>query len=253
MTRTKGASGACNPRLADGRAVRMDLKALQAEKPTPAVSCLLVAEVMLFLGVLIVFMNLALPTYGRVRFVHVAVYVFAGVFPIAMNLLHGDRPADSGIRLDNLFGSVREVGAATAAMAAGVLVTAGVMDSFHWDTPLDMAEHFGGYLGWGLVQQYWMFAFAVRRFRQAGIGRGAVVLLAGVLFGLMHAPNWPLAALTGGAAMAWCALFLRKPNLFTLMFSHATLAVLVRYSLPDAWLNRLTVGGIYIQAVTESM
>jgi hypothetical protein len=229
----------------------MDRNALQADRPAPRVRCLLVAEVLLFLGVMAVYMNVGLPSGDPIRVVDVAAYVFAGAFPIAMNLLHGDRPADSGLRVDNLLGSLKEVGAATAAMAAGVLIVAAAVRGFHWDTPGDVALHFGGYLGWGLVQQYWMQAFALRRFRQAGVPRKAVVPLAAALFGLVHAPNWPLVALTGGAALAWCSLFVRKPNLFTLALSHAVLAVLVRYSLPDAWLHRLAVGGMYVQKVLE--
>ncbi|MGC9455282.1 MAG: CPBP family glutamic-type intramembrane protease [Phycisphaerae bacterium] len=229
----------------------MNIKPLHAWPPSVSVRALLVLEVVLFLGILSAFMNYALPTGGQVRFVHVATYVFAGAFPIAMNLLHGDRPADSGFRLDNLGKSVKQVGAATAAMAAGIIIVATVINSFHWDEPLDVAEHFGGYLGWALVQQYWIHAFVVRRLRQAGVGRHIVVPMAGVIFGLMHAPNWPLALLTGGAAMAWVELFLRTPNLFPFIVSHAGLAVLVRYSLPYSWVHRLTVGGIYLRELAN--
>ncbi|MFP3938212.1 MAG: type II CAAX prenyl endopeptidase Rce1 family protein [Phycisphaerae bacterium] len=229
----------------------LNIKPLHAWSPSPAVRFLLFAEVALFLGVIAAYMHFALPTGGQVRFVHVATFIFAGVFPIAMNLLHGDRPRDSGIRLDNLLKSFKEVGAATAGMAAGVIVTAAILGSFHWDEPLDVAEHFGGYLGWALVQQYWIHAFVVRRLRQAGVGRRMVVVLSAVLFGLMHAPNWPLALLTGGAALAWIELFLHTPNIFPMVVSHAFLAVLVRYSLPYSWMHRLTVGGIYLRELAN--
>lgn len=229
----------------------MNIKPLHAWSPSPGVRFMLFAEVALFLGVISAYMHLALPTGGRVGFMHVATFIFAGAFPIAMNLLHGDRPPDSGIRLSNLLKSFKEVGAVTVAMAAGVIVVAAVMESFDWDEPLDVAEHFGGYLGWALVQQYWIHAFVVRRLRQAGVGRRIVVPLCGVLFGLMHAPNWPLALLTGGAAMVWIELFLYTPNLFPMVVSHASLAVLVRYSLPYSWLRRLAVGGIYLRELAN--
>ncbi len=243
----------CRRRRPGPRAVWDFLSPLRAQRPLTAVRLFLMAEVLVFLGVLAAFMNLSLPADGEVRFVHVAVYVFAGAYPILMNLLHGDRPADSGIRIDNLLSSAGELAAASVVMATGVLVTGVAVDGFDWAGPMAVAAHLGRYLGWGFVQQYWMHAFAVRRFRQAGVGKAPMVPLAGVLFGLMHAPNWPLVALTGGAAMVWCALFLRKPNLFTLAASHAVLAVLVRYSLPESWMHRLTVGGIYLRAVSESM
>lgn len=227
----------------------MDLRPLQTDRPSPGVRALLIGEVALFLGVVALYMWVGLPTNGSVRAVDVAAYVFAGAFPIVMNLMHGDRPGDSGFRLDNLVGSLKEVGSATAAMGAGVVVVAAVLGSFHWDRPIDVAEHVGGYLGWGLVQQYWMQAFCLRRLRHAGLPRSMLVPVAAGLFALMHAPNWPLVLLTGGAALAWCSLFLRKPNLLTLAASHAVLAVLVRYSLPNAWLHRLTVGGIYLDRV----
>jgi membrane protease YdiL (CAAX protease family) len=177
------------------------------------------------------------------------VYGFLGVFPIAMNLLHGDRPPDSGLRVDNLTSSAKEVGLATGAMAAAAVLTGLVVGGWHWKSWGHLLSRVARYAGWGLVQQYFLQAFALRRLRQALVPTPAAVIAAATVFGLLHAPNWPLVALTSAAGVVWCALFVRRPNLITLAVAHGALAVLIYYVLPEHWLHKLAVGGIYLREI----
>ena len=225
----------------------MTANGLKSPRPAGAVRVLLLVEVFGYVAVAIAFIWLALPARGAVRWYHVAFFIFAGCFPICMNLLHGDRPRDSGLCVDNLRGSIGEVALATAAMGclvAGVGLAAG---GFHWVSWKRFGDMMLGYPAWGIAQQYVIQAFILRRLRQAGLVGPLAVVATAVLFGLAHAPNWALAGSVAGAAVVWCTLFLRRANLITLGVSHGVLAVLLYHAWPEEWLHRLTIGWTFVK------
>jgi hypothetical protein len=211
---------------------------------------LLVAEVVMFCGVMSLYLFSMVVSDG-IAWYDVVMWVVAFLWPIGLNLLHGDLPADSGIRLDNIAEASLRAGVVTVLMAAGVLVTGLLVGSLQWPGAGEVLERVAPYLGWGLLQQYWLQAFALRRFRQAGIPVVWAVVAASGVFALVHAPNWMLVGLTFGSGLVWCGVFLRTPSLLPLAVSHAVLAVLTYYSLPEVWHQRLTVGGIYIRQVAK--
>lgn len=213
--------------------------------PSPGLRALLVGEVVTYVGALIVYANRGLSPRGTVRWGDVVFYLLAGCVPIALNLLHGDRPADSGIRLDTLRPAARQAGWATGVMAGFVIAVGLVSGGFHWKGWDAFGELFGLYLLWGPVQQYLLQAFALRRLRQAGLPVRAAIVAAAGLFALVHLPNWPLVALTAGAGVVWCALFLRHPNLLALGLAHAVLAILLYHAWPVEWLDGLAIGRMY--------
>ncbi len=225
----------------------MELLDLRSLRPKPLVRVMLVAEVVLFVAGMLGYIWLLMPHKGAdVRWYQPAVAVLLAAVPIALNLLHGDRPADSGIRLDNLAASAKEVAIATAILATVAVALALVWDGWRWKGWPRLAELSGLYLGWGLAQQYLLQAFALRRFMQAGLPAAAAVVLAAGLFGLLHAPNWLLVAVTTGAGLVWCRLFLRRPNILTLGLSHAALAVLL-YHVWYVPICRLMIGPMYLE------
>jgi membrane protease YdiL (CAAX protease family) len=219
----------------------------RSARPALWVRLMLVAEVLIVTGGMAMYLLFLLPLHKQdTRWYHVVIpLVLMAVGPISLNLLHGDRPADSGIRLDTLAGSAREVGLATLAMAAGLTALALWMGGFTWKSWPRLAEMGGGYLAWGLMQQYLLQAFVLRRLLQSGLPKWPAVAAAAALFGLMHAPNWGLVAASAGGAVVWCHLFLRRPNLLTLGASHAALAVLLYHAF-NHQLMALTVGRMYI-------
>ncbi|MFP4054165.1 MAG: type II CAAX prenyl endopeptidase Rce1 family protein [Phycisphaerae bacterium] len=227
----------------DGRNFR---RPLASHNPALWVRVMLVGEVLGYVAMLLAYTVFGLHRRGRVGVADVTFFVLAALFPIAMNLLHGDRPKDSGLRFDNFVASGREVLPVTLMMAAGVGIAGWLSGGFHWFGPLRLAEMGGQYVAWGIMQQYLLQAFGLRRFRQAGLPAAAAVVASAGVFALVHAPNWPLVGLTFGAGLAWCVLFIRRPNLFTLGLAHAVLAVWVYHALPDEWLQRLTIGNQYL-------
>ena len=110
-------------------------KSLSSPSPRMAVRALLVMEVLIFTAVLLGCIWLAPRKGEAIRWHHVALWALAAGLPVGLNLLHGDRPRDSGIRVDNLAASAREVAIATVVMAGGVLavgIAAGEFYGRHW-------------------------------------------------------------------------------------------------------------------------
>ena len=211
---------------------------------------MLIAEVVLYVAAMATFLMLALPV-KQVRWYVIAFGIFAAAFPIAMNLLHGDRPADSGLRVDNLAASAKLTAPSLVVMVAMVVIAGFILSSWHWMSWKHFGERSAMYLAWGPAQQYLLQAFALRRLRQAGLNPVTAVIFAAVIFALMHMPNWPLVGLTFAGGLLWCSLFLRKPNIIILGLAHGILAVLIFYALPEDWLERLTVGGEYLRKINK--
>jgi len=222
-------------------------------RPTPTGRLLLVGEVVGYVAIAAAYIWAVMPLGKQALGLSVLFYLFAAAFPICANLIHGDRPADSGLRLDNIRASTRQVAAATAVMAGAIVAAGLAAGGFHWVSWTRLCELAGAYTAWGLAQQYLLQAFAFRRFRQAGLGALPAAGLAAMLFGLLHAPNWPLVALATGAGVIWCLLFNRRPNIITLALAHAILAVLLYHAWPVCWHQNLLIGPTYLRKYVSSI
>jgi len=223
------------------------LEKLHTNPPSPLVRVLLLGQVAAFIIAAMAYMWWVVDPRGTVRACDVVFYVIMCAWPIAMNLLDGDRPRDSGIRLDNIGASAGEVGLATLLAGASVAGVGAAVGGIHWLGWAFFARKAGEYAAFALAQQYLLQTFVLRRFRQAGLPASHACVLAACLFAMLHAPNWPLVALTAGMGVVWCALFLRRPNLLTLALSHVALSLTAYYALPVSWLGNLTVGPMYLR------
>ena len=213
----------------------------------------MVMEVLIFTAVLLGCIWLAPRKGEAIRWHHVALWALAAGLPVGLNLLHGDRPRDSGIRVDNLAASAREVAIATVVMAGGVLavgIAAGEFYGRHWTR---IIRRGGEFIGVAVIQQYFLQAFVLRRLRQALLPAPAAVAAAAVLFGLVHAPNWVLVGLTAAAGVVWCVLFLRCANILTLSLSHGLLALLVYCAWPRTWHLGMVIGPSFVRRAAESL
>jgi membrane protease YdiL (CAAX protease family) len=83
---------------------------------------------------------------------------------------------------------------------------------------------------WAAGQQFALQTVLLRE-AQAATSRRKGILLAAAVFGALHLPNPFLAPVTLVAALAWCWIYDRHPNLLPLALSHAlcTLAILCRF------------------------
>jgi membrane protease YdiL (CAAX protease family) len=98
---------------------------------------------------------------------------------------------------------------------------------------------------WGFGQQFALQTMFLRE-AQAITSRRAGIWLAAAMFAALHLPNPFLTVATGVAAVAWCWIYDRYPNLLPLALSHAILTLAVLYAFDDAVTGRLRVGAAYL-------
>jgi membrane protease YdiL (CAAX protease family) len=87
----------------------------------------------------------------------------------------------------------------------------------------------------------------VLREAQRATSRRRGIVLAAVLFGAIHLPNPFLAPVTAVAALVWCRIYDRYPNLIPLALSHGLGTLAVRYAFDDAITGRLRIGASYLR------
>jgi membrane protease YdiL (CAAX protease family) len=75
-------------------------------------------------------------------------------------------------------------------------------------------------LGWALTQQF-ILQTVVLRETTARLGRRAGLWLTAALFAVLHLPNPVLTPVTFVAALGWCWVYDRYPNLIPVALSHA--------------------------------
>lgn len=223
----------------------MNLAALRSSQPTPNIRLLLVAEAFFYIAALTIYVYLGVPS-GKDRTVQFVFVPLLVAFPFVMNLIHNESRKQSGLRLDNLRASAREVAVmllAVAAIIGGVGLIAGTWQAPDWER---FSKKTLTYLAWGPFQQYVLCAFVFNRLRQAGFALSSAAVCAAGLFGLVHSPNWVLVGVTTVTGFISCHLFHRHRNILTLGLAHGVLAMVIYYAWPPEWHHGMTIGGIYL-------
>jgi membrane protease YdiL (CAAX protease family) len=99
---------------------------------------------------------------------------------------------------------------------------------------------------WGGAQQ-WVLQTVVLREAQRASSRATGIVFAAVLFGAVHLPNPLLTPLTGAAALVWCRLYDRYPNIIPLALSHGLGTLALRYAFDETITGRLRIGAAYLR------
>jgi len=99
---------------------------------------------------------------------------------------------------------------------------------------------------WAAGQQFALQTVLLRE-AQAATSRGKGMALAAGIFGALHLPNPFLAPVTLVAAVVWCWIYDRYPNLVPLALSHAVCTLAVVYCFDPALTGHLRVGYAYLQ------
>lgn len=102
------------------------------------------------------------------------------------------------------------------------------------------------YPAWALVQQWLLLAAIVPRLRQIWPSTSAAAVAGGVIFALLHAPNFGLMVFTfiGGTAWAW--LGQKHRALLPLAASHTALGLWLLHLAPPLLLRSAEIGGRYL-------
>ena len=107
-----------------------------------------------------------------------------------------------------------------------------------------------GYLFWTFQQQFMLQSFFFLRLERLLGSRKAVWGAAG-LFSLAHFPNPVLVPATFAAGLAFCALFRRYRNIYTLAIAQAILGMCLAAAVPDALHHHMHVGIGYLNWIAR--
>lgn len=99
---------------------------------------------------------------------------------------------------------------------------------------------------WGAGQQFALQTVLLRE-AQAVTSRRTGIVLAAAVFGALHLPNPFLAPVTLLAALVWCWIYDRHPNLLPLALSHAISTLAILHAFDPGLTGRLRVGYSYLQ------
>ncbi len=170
-------------------------------------------------------------------------HLVAGIV-LALAALRAARTREWGLRRDAFLPALLDAAVFTLVAAAaiwGAGTQLGAMPSR--DRP---ARDLAFLVPWGLGQQFALQTVLLRE-AQAATSRRRGIAIAAAVFGALHLPNPFLAPVTLLAALVWCWIYDRHPNLIPLALSHALLTLVVLSCLPSSITGRLRVGYGYLQ------
>jgi membrane protease YdiL (CAAX protease family) len=110
----------------------------------------------------------------------------------------------------------------------------------------DFLGSLAGLFVWGGAQQ-WVLQTLVLREAQRATSRARGIVIAAVLFGLIHLPNPLLTPVTAFAGLIWCWLYDRYPNIIPIALSHALGTLAILYAFDERITGRLRIGMSYLR------
>ena len=163
--------------------------------------------------------------------------------------LRGESLRDLGFRFDNFFHALKLLLLPmTVTAIASLLIGLGLgarPNFLRWHPERWLIAQIGLGFAWGFVQQYVLQSFVNRR-AQIIWGPGPMsILVAGLIFSLLHLPNPWLMLVTLIGGLIWAAVYQRAPNLFALAVSHSVMTWVLVSTLPVSALNHLRIGFKY--------
>ena len=172
---------------------------------------------------------------------------FAGVVTAAvvgLSLWRAVRTGEWGLRASALAPALRDAVVATAVAAAVLYVAGSALGTVH------RREHpwrdLASLVPWAAGQQLALQTVLLRD-AQAVTSRRKGIVLAAIVFAALHLPNPFLSGVTLLAALAWCWIYDRHPNLLPLALSHAVLTLVILSCFDPGLTGRLRVGYAYLQ------
>jgi hypothetical protein len=166
-----------------------------------------------------------------------------GLAVIALGVVHAWRSGDWGWSTRALLPGLAVTTLYTAAFVVALVATARLIgDTGSREFGID---DMGWLLVWGGAQQ-WLLQTTFLREAQGRAGRHGW-LAAPLLFGALHLPNPFLTIATTTAAVGWCAIYRRHPNVVPLALSHAIGTWIILGVFDAATTGRLRVGYGYLE------
>ena len=159
-------------------------------------------------------------------------------------VLNNVRSGEWGFSPRALLPALRATALFTLPAVLGVLAAGMAIGTLHDRTAFlgNLAE----LVPWGGAQQWLLQTVLLREARRLLPPRTSIVVAA-LLFAVVHVPNVFLMAMTFVGALGWCAIYSRYPNILPLGLSHAVGTLALLYAFDDDITGRLRIGQAYLR------
>ena len=175
------------------------------------------------------------------------VYVPSAIV-VASTIWHNARHGDWGFSRRALLPGLARALVITVPLALAIIGIGAAIGTLH--DRRDFLGSLAGLFVWGGAQQ-WALQTVVLRESQRATSRSRGIVVAALLFGIVHLPNPFLAPVTAFAALVWCWLYDRYPNIMPTALSHALGTLAILYAFDERITGRLRIGMSYLRWVAE--
>jgi len=162
---------------------------------------------------------------------------------VGLAMWHAARSGEWGLSRAAFLPAFWQSAGVTAAALCMIYVAGTRLGS--WRAGHDVWSRLAVLVPWAIGQQFPLQTVFLREAQSATSKRGGT-WLAGLMFGVLHLPNPFLAIATAGAALLWCWLYDRHPNVLPLALSHAMLTLAIVYAFAERMTGGLHVGAAYL-------
>jgi hypothetical protein len=193
------------------------------------------------LEVLIIF-SLILIYIWHLRFRYPYSWMPILLLVFASHLYHRETLEALGLGWKNLHRDFAAISAVLTLAALGLLASGLMFHTIREVSWLGAVSSFALYCCWGMFQQYLLNGYFVNRCFGFLRRPATVPLVAGVLFSLVHLPNWFLMLVALPAGYLCARFYLKYRNLYPLGLAHGVLGFLIYLTVPDTISHHLYVG-----------
>ena len=159
-------------------------------------------------------------------------------------VLNSVRSGEWGLSPKALLPALRATVLFTLPAVLLILAAGMVMGTLH--DRADFLSHLAELVPWGGAQQ-WLLQTVVLREARRLLPPKAGIVVAALLFAIVHVPNVFLMSMTFVGALGWCAIYSRYPNIVPLGLSHALGTLALMYAFDDDITGRLHIGQKYLR------
>jgi hypothetical protein len=189
----------------------------------------------------------ALWSEGELRWAWV---VAVALWIIGVTVYHRPSLRELGLAWAGLSSSLWVVGLAAVGGAAMLFAAHWVGTLHMYGLPRTLLVAAAEYLFWTFQQQFMLQSFFFLRLERLLGSRKAVWAAAG-LFALAHFPNPVLVPATWVAGLAFCELFRRYRNIYTLAIAQTVLGLCLAAAVPEALHHHMRVGIGYLSWISR--